>query len=186
MICPNCKNNIPNDTILCPNCSYNVTVDKIDDSVLGIMKDKISKRIEKNAPEVLHAKPHKKYIVLAFVVILLIQAIMIKYLASDTGGYVNYEGYLVDYEEVERNYIGIYEYKTGNEIKRISNNHYYNNKEDVPKTLIISEYSSKEQNKNYSKAVIFIFTPYIILAIISFILDIRYKKKLKENNYDMS
>ena len=183
MVCPNCKSNIPDDTILCPHCSYNVPAASIDDSVLGIMKDKISKRIEKNEPKSFRRKPYKKYIFLAYIIVLLIQALLIKNLTGNNNSYNNYDGYLVEYDEENGKYTGIYEYKKDNEVKRTAYDQYYNTKEEVPTTLIIYESDNNKTLLNYNVIVYVLFVPYAILAVISVILDINYKNDLSNLKY---
>ena len=193
MICNNCKKEIPDDTILCPNCSYNVTIDKYDDSVLGEMKKMMDKRREKNEKHIRTRNPYKKYLLIVLIIVLLIQAVLIRYLASNKVRYIDYDGYLVEYVKENNQYTGIYEYEriyeyeSNNEKIRVTYDQYFNTKEEVPKEILIHVPDERWWfDEHYDVFFLLIFGPYIILAVISTALDIKYKKKLRENNYEVS
>jgi len=185
MICPNCKSNIPDDTILCPNCSYNVPAASIDDSVLGNVKEYVNKKIPRNSRKGVIRSPYEKYMVIICFVFLLLELAMFLYIIPRTKNYIDYDGKLVEYAELDGKYTGIYEFKSNNKKQRITYNKYYYSKEEVPDKVIISKRNENKINLNPILFPLIIFVPFIFVLLIDRIFIKKYRKMLSDD-YGMS
>ena len=139
MICPNCKKDIPDSSILCPECSYNVTDYDKQETFIESLKNTMQKKKEVG-DRVLAPVGGSKFItskLVLFGIFNLIQFIFVVPILCLIGIYLissskATEYKLVDYESRNGGYIGVYVSKED------SNTHLkveevYKTKEEVPK-----------------------------------------------------
>ena len=131
MICPNCKSNIPDDTILCPYCTYNVT--DYEKNASFSLKNILERRSLRNTTQLGRVTPARIFLPIAFFLIIQMSLVIpfVIFLGisrfsttkSDTLS-------LVRYEQRGNGYVGIYKnIDTGEET---TNGHIYTTKEEVP------------------------------------------------------
>ena len=180
MICPNCKSNIPDDTILCPNCSYNVTDYDKDESFLESVNSFMNKRREHggSSNQLARTASSKVIALLAFA---FIQSMMIlpiafiicmQFLFSNSG--TKYK--LIGYESRNGGYVGVY-VSEKNSNSKLQVDDVYQTKEEVP---LEYNYNLK---KNTTMVSIIVFLGIIllieILVIRAFIKAFKKYKKEK-------
>ena len=138
MKCPNCKQEIPDDTILCPNCTYNVTDYDKDESFLETVKNVMNKKREvtsKVNSVVPIAAPLASRFILMFI-ISIIQSIVVVPIILVLGlflfsSYGDTKYKLVSYESKNGGYVGVY-VSEKNSNKRLEVDDVYQTKEEVP------------------------------------------------------
>ena len=168
MICSNCKKEIPDDTVLCPYCSYNVTEYDKRESVLSIIK----KRADSN--NTTGSKPVSnsfKVFIRTLIIVLVIQLFIFLRLNIKNKTYIEYNGYLVDYEVRDGRYTGVYEYKKKSETLRATYTTYYDKKEDVPAEIIIAERNLDEKHI-LIEMIAFMLLPVVVLIVVAIIVKV--------------
>ena len=166
MICSNCKKEIPDDTVLCPYCSYNVTEYDKRESVLSIIKKRANSNNTTGSKPVSHSF---KVFIRTLIIVLVIQLFIFLRLNIKNKTYIEYNGYLVDYEVRDGKYTGVYEYEKKSETLRATYTTYYDKKEDVPAEIIIAERNLDEKHI-LIEMITFMLLPVVVLIVVAIIV----------------